>query len=85
MFLQETRAVDAVGAAHDRERPPDDVRQNSLGACKIVFRQLALGDPIVRIEQLVGMGNMDARDDDILSTSAIRLNLRLRFPWTSRR
>ena len=55
MLLVEALARVALGAAHQRERPLDDVRQNPIGDLLVVLGQVALGESVLGIQHAVGI------------------------------
>ena len=69
MLLEETLTADAVRAAHDRQRPADDVRQHSIGAGDVILGQLALGNPFIRIVDSVRMSQLDPFDGDLATVA----------------
>ena len=46
MLLEEAFAAAASRTAHQRERPPDDMRQHQIGDRQVVVDQFALGDAL---------------------------------------
>ncbi len=53
VLLEEERAVDAVGIALDRQRPPGQVRKQHRRHAGVVVDDLAFGEAGLRIEHLV--------------------------------
>jgi hypothetical protein len=53
---------DSRRAVDKRQRPAPHVRHDPVGDALVVLGELQLGDPLVGINQTVGMGNADAGD-----------------------
>ena len=62
MLLVEALARVAFGAADERQRPVDDVRQDPVGDAFVVLGQVALGEAVLGIEHAVGMREANAGD-----------------------
>ena len=64
MLLEEALARVAFGAAHQRERPVDDVRQNPIGDLLVILGQVVLGDALLGIQDAVRVGQPHAGNHD---------------------
>ncbi len=63
VLLKEALAAHALRAAHQRERPPRDVRQKQRGDLFVVAGDLELGQADVRIHHAIGMADGHAGYD----------------------
>ncbi len=62
MLLEETGFAAAGRAANDRQRTIDDVGQHPVGDLGVILGQIALRDPLIGIQNLVGMREAHARE-----------------------
>ena len=61
VLLEEAGFAGALGAADERERAVDDVREHALGDGEVVVGELALGEVGAGVEDLVGVGEAEGR------------------------
>src|SRR5207248_174503 len=64
-LLVEVLLVDAVGVALERQRPLLQMRQQSTGDPRVVVDDPALGEPCLRIEDLVEVGELETLPFDL--------------------
>ena len=58
VLLEEELLLDAVGIPLERERPVEEVRQDQVRDGVVVVEHVALGDAVVRVIQLVQVGEL---------------------------
>ena len=63
--LEEPLAVDALGTAHQADRPLDDVTQHGVRHRLVIAGEVELGDPDIGIEHLVGARQRDPAERDV--------------------
>ena len=59
MLLIEARGAGTLRAAHEAQRPAGQVRQHRLRHRDIIFGKVALGEPLVRIQNAIGVRQRD--------------------------
>src|SRR5262249_8759328 len=77
-LLEEARRVDAVGVAAERQRPAFEVRQHDRRDARVVVDDLALGEAVVRVEDLVEVGEAERPRTDLDDGAAGRAHEALR-------
>ena len=60
--LVEALFLGTVGTAHQRERPPREVRQDALGDAVVVAREIELRDAEARPDEALGVRDLDPMD-----------------------
>ena len=80
----EAGVADSLRTAHESERPVGKVRQQPLADVRIEPRQLQFGEPDVRIQHAVGMGDRHARDCSVLRPDPRGPGTRRRISWAAR-